>query len=130
MNAPTKDAEVVDLRGQFPILQRQIHGKPLVTHQTGLEGQVVKTLLVEAGSDIGGSVRNPAAWCNIVGHRPTTWMIPDIPNPRLWQNMNTPGPMARTVSDVALFLSALAGPDPRCPVPIPAPFPPGACWPP
>ena len=77
------------------------------------------------GSDIGGSVRNPAAWCNIVGHRPTTWVIPDIPNPRLWQNMNTAGPMARTVSDAALFLSALAGPDPRCPVPLPAPFAPG-----
>ena len=77
------------------------------------------------GSDIGGSIRNPAGWCNIAGHRPTTWMIPDIPNPRLWQNMNTAGPMARTVSDAALFLSALAGPDLRCPVPIAAPFPPG-----
>ena len=37
------------------------------------------------GSDIGGSIRNPAGWCNVVGHRPTTWMIPDVPNPRLWQ---------------------------------------------
>ena len=77
------------------------------------------------GSDIGGSVRNPAGWCNIVGHRPTTWTIPDVPNPRLWHNMNTAGPMARTVEDVALFLSALAGPDPRCPVPLQAPFAPG-----
>ncbi|MDP6066247.1 MAG: amidase [Alphaproteobacteria bacterium] len=77
------------------------------------------------GSDIGGSVRNPAAWCNIVGLRPTTWIIPDIPNPSLWNNMNTPGPMARTVADAALFLSVLSGPDPRCPVPMPAPFPPG-----
>jgi len=77
------------------------------------------------GSDIGGSVRNPAAWNNIVGHRPTSWMIPDVPNPLLWHNMNTPGPMARTVADAALFLSALAGPDPRCPVVVQAPFPPG-----
>lgn len=77
------------------------------------------------GSDIGGSVRNPAAWCNIVGHRPTSWTIPDVPNPMLWHNMNTPGPMARTVADAALFLSALAGPDPRCPVVVQAPFPPG-----
>jgi amidase len=77
------------------------------------------------GSDIGGSVRNPAAWNNIVGHRPTSWMIPDVPNPLMWHNMNTPGPMARTVADAALFLSALAGPDPRCPVVISAPFPPG-----
>ena len=77
------------------------------------------------GSDIGGSVRNPAAWNNIVGHRPTSWMIPDVPNPLMWHNMNTPGPMARTVADAALFLSALAGPDPRCPVVVQAPFPPG-----
>ena len=77
------------------------------------------------GSDIGGSVRNPAAWCNIVGHRPTSWMIPDVPNPALWHNMNTPGLLARTVADAALFLSALAGPDPRCPVVVSAPFPAG-----
>ena len=74
------------------------------------------------GSDIGGSVRNPAAWCNIVGHRPTSWMIPDVPNPAIWHNMNAPGPLARTVADAALFLSALAGPDPRCPVVVSAPF--------
>lgn len=77
------------------------------------------------GSDIGGSVRNPAAWCNIVGHRPTSWMIPDVPNPAMWHNMNTAGPMARTVADAALFLSALTGPDRRCPVVVSAPFPPG-----
>jgi amidase len=77
------------------------------------------------GSDIGGSVRNPAAWCNIVGHRPTSWMIPDVPNPAMWHNMNTAGPMARNVADAALFLSALTGPDPRCPVVMAAPFPPG-----
>ena len=77
------------------------------------------------GSDIGGSVRNPAAWCHIVGHRPTTWLIPDVPGPRPWHNMNTPGPMGRTVEDVALFLSATAGPDIRCPVPLSSPFPEG-----
>ncbi len=77
------------------------------------------------GSDIGGSLRNPAAWCNVVGHRPTSWMVPDVPCPLAWDSMNTPGPMGRTVADAALFLSALAGPDRRCPVVVDAPFPPG-----
>ena len=77
------------------------------------------------GSDIGGSVRNPAAWCNIVGHRPTSWMIPDVPNSMPWHNMNTPGPMARCVKDAELFLSVLAGPHPRSPMVVQAPFPPG-----
>ena len=77
------------------------------------------------GSDIGGSVRNPAAWCNIVGHRPSAWMIPDVPSAMPWHNMNTPGPMARCAKDTALFLSVLAGPHPRQPVVLQAPFPPG-----
>ena len=77
------------------------------------------------GSDIGGSVRIPAAWCNIVGHRPTAWMVPDVPNSMPWHNMNTPGPMARCVKDTALFLSVIAGPHPRSPVVVQAPFPPG-----
>ena len=77
------------------------------------------------GSDIAGSLRNPAAWCNVVGHRPTAWMVPDVPNPLLWHNMNAPGPMARSVADAALFLSVLAGPDPRSPVVVAAPFPQG-----
>ncbi len=77
------------------------------------------------GSDIGGSLRNPAAWCNVVGHRPTSWMVPDVPNPLLWHNMNAPGPMARSVADAALFLSVLAGPDPRSPVVVAPPFPAG-----
>ena len=48
-----------------------------------------------------------------------------MPNPAIWHNMNTAGPMARNVADAALFLSALAGPDRRCPVVVQAPFPPG-----
>ena len=77
------------------------------------------------GSDIGGSVRNPAAWCNIVGHRPSAFMVPDVPNSMPWHNMNTPGPMARSVEDAALFLSVMAGPHPHAPVVVQVPFPPG-----
>ena len=68
------------------------------------------------GSDLGGSLRNPANFCNIVGFRPSPGLVPNWPNPVGWFPISVPGPMARTVGDVALMLSALAGPDPRSPI--------------
>ncbi len=65
------------------------------------------------GSDTGGSLRNPAAWNNVVGFRPSPGRVPD--DDGSWSPLSTGGPMARTVADVALFLSAIAGthaPDP------------------
>lgn len=69
------------------------------------------------GSDTGGSLRNPAAFCNVVGFRPSPGRVPrESPS---WSPLSVSGPMARTVADVALFLSAIAGPDPRSPLSIP-----------
>ena len=60
------------------------------------------------GSDTGGSLRNPAAFTNIVGFRPSPGRVPD--DDGSWSPLSTGGPMGRTVADVALFLSAIAGP--------------------
>ena len=68
------------------------------------------------GSDMGGSLRNPAAFCNVVGLRPTPGRVPTWPATMAWSQLSVQGPMGRTVADVALQLSALAGPDPRVPI--------------
>ena len=66
------------------------------------------------GSDTGGSLRNPAAFCNVIGFRPSPGRVPSLPGDP-WSDLSTAGPMARTVDDVALLFSVLAGPDPRVP---------------
>jgi amidase len=68
------------------------------------------------GSDMGGSLRNPAAFCNVVGLRPTPGRVPTWPAAMGWSQLSGQGPMGRTVADVALQLSVLAGPDPRVPI--------------
>jgi amidase len=70
------------------------------------------------GSDMGGSLRNPAAFCNVVGFRPSPGRAPTWPSPASWFPLSVDGPMARTVRDVALMLGAIAGPDPRSPISI------------
>ncbi|MGY5885030.1 amidase [Modestobacter lacusdianchii] len=71
---------------------------------------------IAEGSDMGGSLRNPAAFCNVVGLRPTPGRVPTHPAPIGWSQLSVQGPMGRTVADVALTLSALAGPDRRVPI--------------
>ncbi|MDT5152913.1 MAG: amidase [Mycobacterium sp.] len=61
------------------------------------------------GSDMGGSLRNPASFCNVVGLRPTPGRVPDPAAAWAYPNLATGGPMARTVGDVALLLSVIAG---------------------
>jgi amidase len=73
------------------------------------------------GSDTGGSLRNPGNFCNIVGFRTSPGRVPIWPNPVGWYPISVQGPMARTVQDVALMLSAMAGPDPRSPIAIAEP---------
>ncbi len=67
------------------------------------------------GSDMGGSLRNPASFCGVVGLRPSIGRVPEWPTASYWDNVSTGGPMARNVGDLALLLSVLAGPDPRVP---------------
>ena len=69
------------------------------------------------GSDTGGSLRNPAAYCNVVGIRPSPGRVPG--GSGSWSPLSVSGPMARSVADVALFLSAIAGFDPGSPLSIP-----------
>jgi amidase len=68
------------------------------------------------GSDLGGSLRNPAAFCEVVGFRPTPGRVPSWPNDRPEDDLSVEGPMGRTVADAALLLSVMAGPDPRVPI--------------
>ncbi|MGC0421790.1 amidase [Embleya sp. AB8] len=73
------------------------------------------------GSDMGGSLRNPASFCNVVGLRPTPGRIPLAPSGNSWETLSVVGPMARTVADTALLLSAMAGPDRRDPIALETP---------
>jgi amidase len=68
------------------------------------------------GSDTGGSLRNPAAFCNVVGLRPSPGRVPS--DTHSWSPLAVSGPIARNVADVALFLSAIAGPDAHHPLSI------------
>ncbi|WP_322510870.1 amidase [Chloroflexus sp.] len=73
------------------------------------------------GSDLGGSLRNPAGYCNVVGFRTSPGRVPVWPDPTPYLPFAIDGPMARTVSDIALILQAIAGPDPRAPLSISEP---------
>jgi amidase len=67
------------------------------------------------GSDMGGSLRNPASFCGVVGMRPSWGRVPEWPLSNQWETTSVGGPMARNVGDLALLLSVIAGPDPRAP---------------
>jgi amidase len=73
-----------------------------------------RLLPIADGSDTGGSLRNPAAFCNVVGFRTSPGCVAS--ESTSWSPLSVSGPMARSVADVALFLSAMAGPNPRNPL--------------
>jgi amidase len=75
------------------------------------------------GSDLGGSLRNPASFCNVTGMRPSPGRVPAWPLADVADTFGVDGPMARTVADVALLLAVLSGPDPRVPLALDAPAP-------
>jgi amidase len=67
------------------------------------------------GTDLGGSLRIPAAFCGVTGLRPSVGLVPTHPTDWVWDTLQVTGPMARTAEDVALMLQAIAGPDERSP---------------
>ena len=71
------------------------------------------------GTDLGGSLRGPASFCGVVGFRTTPGLIPRFPSVLAWDTYSVEGPMARTVGDAALMLSAMAGSDDRSPLSYP-----------
>jgi amidase len=73
-------------------------------------------LPIADGSDTGGSLRNPASFCSVVGFRSSPGRVPRWPTGASWNTISVTGPMGRTVADTALLLSAMAGPDPRAPL--------------
>lgn len=72
------------------------------------------------GTDLGGSLRNPASYCNVVGFRPSPGRVPRL-HARPGDRLGVHGPMARSVDDLALLLSVMAGPDARDPQSLPEP---------
>ena len=77
----------------------------------------LRMLPVADGSDMGGSLRNPAGWNNVYGFRPSFGRVPKLPEFDLFgQQLGVEGPMARTAADLARLLAIQAGPDARAPL--------------
>ena len=67
---------------------------------------------------MGGSLRNPPNFCNVVGFRPSVGRVPNVPTHMGWFTLAVQGPVARNVSDYGFFLSVLAGYDHHSPISI------------
>ncbi len=73
------------------------------------------------GSDMGGSLRNPASFCGVVGMRPSIGRVARTPADKIDRNLGVQGPMARNVEDLALLLDAMSGENPTDPLSLPPP---------
>lgn len=81
-----------------------------------------RMLPLAQGTDYGGSVRVPAAFCGIVGIRPTPGLIPNYPMPLAWDPGQVHGPLARTAEDAAMMLDAMIGPSSLSPIAMTPPW--------
>jgi amidase len=72
------------------------------------------------GTDMGGSLRNPASFCGIVGMRPSIGRVAHTPAAKIDRNLTVHGPMARNIEDLALLLDAMSGESPADPLSLPA----------
>ncbi|MBR1222718.1 amidase [Bradyrhizobium sp. U87765 SZCCT0131] len=77
------------------------------------------TAWVAHGSDMGGSLRNPASFCGVVGLRPSFGRVAHTPGPKIDETLGVQGPMARNIEDVALLLDAMSGEEPTDPLSLP-----------
>lgn len=68
------------------------------------------------GTDLGGSLRIPAAFCGVTGLRPSVGLVPTHPTDWVWDTLAVSGPIARTAEDVALMLQSIAGPAEQSPL--------------
>ena len=68
------------------------------------------------GGDTGGSLRNPATWCGVVGFRSTPGLVPQENRTLNYTHFNVQGPMARSVTDIALMMAGCVGNDDRDPM--------------
>jgi amidase len=71
------------------------------------------------GSDMGGSLRNPASFCGVVGLRPSIGRVAHSPKFKIDRNLGVQGPMARNIEDLALLLDAMSGEHPADPLSLP-----------
>ncbi len=76
---------------------------------------------VAQGSDMGGSLRNPASFCGVVGMRPSIGRVAKTPGAKIDATLGVEGPMARNVEDLALLLDAMTGDYPQDPLSLPRP---------
>ena len=85
----------------------------------GAAGLAAGMFALATGSDLGGSLRLPAAFCGVAGMRPSPGLVPLAPSAQPWSTLGVDGPMARNARDVALMLQAVSGPHPLEPNVVP-----------